>query len=101
MRYLLWLIKFLLFVVLFGFAMHNAEPIALKFFLGYTWEAPLALVLLVFFVLGALLGLTAALGQVVRQRRELVALRKELRGRNVPQQPAAPDPLLEQPRDAL
>ncbi|TJZ74023.1 LapA family protein [Chitiniphilus eburneus] len=101
MRYLLWLIKFLLFVVLFVFAMHNAEPVALKFLLGYSWEAPLALVLLAFFILGALLGLTAALGQVVRQRRELVALRKELRNRAAPIHPAAPDPLLEQPRDAV
>jgi len=101
MRYLLWLIKFLLFVLLFGFAMHNADPVTLKFFLGYAWQAPLALVLLVFFVGGAALGLLAALGQVVKQRRELVGLRKELRARNAPAHPVAPDPLLEQPRDAV
>ncbi|WP_148715861.1 LapA family protein [Chitinolyticbacter meiyuanensis] len=101
MRYLLWLIKFLLFVLLFGFAMHNAEPISLKFFLGYIWQAPLALVLLVFFVAGVALGLLAALGQMVKLRRELVGLRKELRIRNAPAQPVAPDPLLEQPRDAV
>ncbi|UXY13721.1 LapA family protein [Chitiniphilus purpureus] len=101
MRYLLWLIKFLLFALLFGFAMNNADPVSLRFFLGYAWQAPLALVLLVFFVAGAALGVLAALAQVVRQRRELAALRKELRTRTAPPAPVAPDPLLEQPRDAV
>ncbi len=79
MRYLLWLIKFIGFVLLFGFAMHNASPVRLNFYLGSSWEAPLALILLVFLVLGTAIGLLANLGQVIRLRREVLALRKEKR----------------------
>ncbi|GHD61016.1 LapA family protein [Jeongeupia chitinilytica] len=100
MRYLFWLIKFLLFVVLFGFAMHNAEPVALNFFLGYVWQAPLALLLLIAFVLGAVFGILAVLGKVVRLRRELVALRKEVRTRTTPEVVTA-DAALQPPRDAV
>nr|WP_314898824.1 lipopolysaccharide assembly protein LapA domain-containing protein [uncultured Deefgea sp.] len=79
MRYLLWLIKSIGFVLLFGFAMHNANPVRLNFYLDSSWEAPLALILLVFLVLGAAIGLLANLGQVIRLRREVLTLRKEKR----------------------
>lgn len=99
MRYLFWLIKFIAFVLLFGFAMHNAKPVTLNFYLGSAWNAPLALILLVFFVAGAVTGLLASLGQVIRLRRELVVLRKEKRqtANHVP--PSAE--VLVPPRDAL
>ncbi|NHQ85319.1 LapA family protein [Iodobacter fluviatilis] len=100
MRYLFWLIKFFLFVILFGFAMHNAEPVVLKFFLGYFWQAPLALLLLVFFVVGAVFGLLAAFSKIIRLRREVVGLKKELRARQTVAD-FPPDLLVEQPRDAL
>jgi putative membrane protein len=99
MQYLSWLVKFLVFVILFGFAMHNASPIDLHFFLGYVWNAPLAMILLVFFVVGAVLGLLASLGQVIRLRRELVQLRKELR--KAPLSSTVNEPILEQPKDAI
>ncbi|MDW5415675.1 MULTISPECIES: lipopolysaccharide assembly LapA domain-containing protein [unclassified Iodobacter] len=100
MRYFYWLIKFILFVIMFGFAMHNAEPVVLKFFLGYFWQAPLALLLLVFFVVGAVFGLLAAFSKIIRLRREVVGLKKELRARQTVAD-LAPDLLVEQPRDAL
>jgi lipopolysaccharide assembly protein A len=100
MRYFYWLIKFILFVIMFGFAMHNAEPVVLKFFLGYFWQAPLALLLLVFFVVGAVFGLLAAFSKIIRLRREVVSLKKELRARQTVVD-LAPDLLVEQPRDAL
>ncbi|WP_432720447.1 lipopolysaccharide assembly protein LapA domain-containing protein [Jeongeupia wiesaeckerbachi] len=100
MRYLFWLIKFLLFVVLFGFAMHNAEPVTLNFFLGYVWQAPLALLLLIAFVLGTVFGILAVLGKVVRLRRELVSLRKEVRTRAA-SEVVTVDAALQPPRDAL
>ncbi|MBE9609454.1 lipopolysaccharide assembly protein LapA domain-containing protein [Chitinilyticum piscinae] len=77
MRYLLWGIKFLLFALLFVFAMNNAEPVRIRFFLGYSWDAPMALVLLIVLVLGAVLGILASLGQSIRLRREVVQLRKD------------------------
>lgn len=79
MRYMLWIVKFVSFILLFGFAMHNASTVRLNFYLGYYWEAPLALVLLVFLVFGAAIGLLANLGQVIRLRREMLSLRKEKR----------------------
>ncbi|AMC34193.1 LapA family protein [Janthinobacterium sp. B9-8] len=100
MRYLFWLIKFFLFVIMFGFAMHNAEPVVLKFFLGYFWQAPLALLLLVFFVIGAVFGLLAAFSKIIRLRREVVSLKKELRTKQTIAD-SAPDLFVEQPRDAL
>ncbi|MEJ2791793.1 LapA family protein [Iodobacter sp. LRB] len=80
--------------------MHNAEPVVLKFFLGYFWHAPLALLLLVFFVVGAVFGLLAAFSKIIRLRREVVGLKKELRARQAVAD-FPPDLLVEQPRDAL
>ncbi|QZA79797.1 LapA family protein [Deefgea piscis] len=101
MRYLFWAVKFIAFVMLFGFAMHNANPVTLNFFFNYTWHAPLALILLVFFVSGAVIGLLASLGQVIRLRRELVALRKEKRQPINSIATAPPTVAFEPPRDAL
>lgn len=97
LQYLLWPLKFVLFAVLFGFAMHNADKVTLRFFLGYNWNAPLALLLLVFFVLGAFFGLMACLSRMARLRREVVTLRRELRSRSPATRPAIPDV----PHDAI
>lgn len=97
LHYLLWPLKFVLFAILFGFAMHNANPVVLRFFLGYVWNVPLAFLLLVFFVLGAVFGLLACLARMARLRRELVALRRELRGRG----PVSRPTFIDVPRDAL
>ena len=81
-HFLLWPLKFILFAILFSFAMHNADSVTLRFFLGYDWHVPLALLLLIFFVLGALFGLLACLTKMARLRREIVSLRRDLRSRN-------------------
>ena len=79
MNYLLWLLRILVFAVLLGFALKNIDPVAVRFYLGNEWEAPLAFVLLIAFVLGAAAGVLASLGLVFRKRREIVALRKQVR----------------------
>ena len=56
MRYLSWALRILLFLLLFGFALKNTNPVTVRFYLGSQWEAPLALVLLVFFGVGAVAG---------------------------------------------
>jgi uncharacterized integral membrane protein len=86
MRYLWWALRILVFVLAFGFALKNTAPVTVRFYLDGTWDAPLALVLLVFFCAGAATGATALLGQGYRQRRELLELRKETRTRG-----SAPD----------
>lgn len=79
MKYLLWFFRFLIFVVLLGFAFRNSDPVAVRFYLGAEWNAPLVIVLLVAFVFGAVAGLLACLGIVFRKRREISQLRKQLR----------------------
>jgi putative membrane protein len=93
MRYLLWILKLALFALALTFAIKNTDPVAVRYFLGQEWRAPLIFVLLVFFCMGAALGLLAALVQIMRQRREISTLRRELQRHDVPAapQPAPPD----------
>ena len=88
MRYLSWAFRILLFVLLFGFALKNSDPVTVRFYLGAHWEASLALVALVFFVVGAAAGAVACLGYIYRQRREILQLRKESRTRPGPPEDA-------------
>lgn len=79
MRYLLWLLKFVLFVLILSFAVKNTDMVWVRYYLGYEWQAPLVLALLVFFCLGAAVGIIASLTHLFGQRREIVALKRELR----------------------
>ena len=89
MRYVLWIIKFLLFVVVLTFAVKNTDPVTVRYYLGNQWEAPLDLVMLIVFCAGAAVGIMTALGQVFRQRREISGLKRELRRK----QPQRADPV--------
>jgi uncharacterized integral membrane protein len=80
-RYLSWALRLLLFIMLFGFALKNSDPVSVRFYLGARWDAPLALVALVFFGLGAAAGVTACFTYIYRQRREILQLRKEARSK--------------------
>ena len=79
MRYLSWMVRFVLFLLLLGFAVKNSESVVLHYYLGYEWQAPLVLVLLVFFFVGVVIGVSANLVVVFKQKREILALKKELR----------------------
>jgi putative membrane protein len=79
MRYLSWLFKIILFLLLLGFAVKNTETVVLHYYLGYEWQAPLVLILLVFFCAGAAVGIVASLSYLFRQRREMLSLKRELR----------------------
>jgi len=81
MRYLSWTFRLLLFILLFGFALKNSDPVTVRFYLGAHWEASLALVVLVFFGIGVAAGVIACLAHIYRQRRDILQLRKELRAR--------------------
>jgi uncharacterized integral membrane protein len=80
MRYLGLALKILIFVGVLGFALQNSQPVTVHYFLGNIWEAPLVVLLLAAFVLGALLGLLALLPALFRLRREQAKLRRELDG---------------------
>ena len=90
MRYVLWLLKIVLFGLVLTFAVKNTDSVAVRYFLGYEWRAPLIFVLLVAFCAGAAFGVLSTLGQIFRQRREIASLKRELAGRNAPEAATAP-----------
>ncbi len=79
MRYLLWVIKFVLFVLVLSFAVKNTDTVTVRYYLGNEWQAPLIFVLLVSFCAGIAVGIFAGLTQVFRQQREIAALKRKLR----------------------
>ncbi|MBI3480581.1 MAG: LapA family protein [Nitrosomonadales bacterium] len=82
MRYLNWFFRAVLFVALFGFAVKNDQPITLRYFFGYEWQSSLVIVLLIFFTIGAAVGVLAMLGYVLRHRREIAALKRDNRAKS-------------------
>ncbi len=78
MRYLTWLLRAILFLILFSFAVKNDQPVALRYFFGYEWQASLVLILLLFFAVGAGVGALSVLGNIFRKRREIAMLKREL-----------------------
>ncbi len=82
MRYLNWLLRAILFLILFGFAVKNDQPVVLRYFFGYEWQASLVLILLLFFAVGTGVGALSVLGNIFRQRREIAMLKRELDRKN-------------------
>jgi putative membrane protein len=78
MKMLSRVIAIILFLTFFGLALNNTHLVTLNFFLGYQRTDPLALILLVCFVAGALLGVLAMTPSVFRHRREAGRQRKAL-----------------------
>ena len=91
MRTLTWGIRLVLFLLLIAFAAKNAEPVTLRFYFDFALQAPLVLVLFGFFVAGALFGVAALLTTLLRQRREISKLRKQVPVVEAP--PVVPPPI--------
>ncbi|WDZ95192.1 LapA family protein [Herbaspirillum sp. WKF16] len=72
------LIAAILFVLFFFFALRNTQEVTMHLFLGYERTDPLVLVLLAFFVVGAVLGVLAMTPMVFRHRREAARYKKAL-----------------------
>ena len=82
MRYLVWLFRAILFIVLLGFAVKNDQPVVLRYFFSFEWQASLVVILLLFFAVGMGIGVLALLGNIFRQRREISSLKRELQSKN-------------------
>jgi uncharacterized membrane protein YciS (DUF1049 family) len=52
----MWLLKAAIFFTLFAFALNNQQAVAVNFFFGTFWKAPLVLVVLTAFGIGLVLG---------------------------------------------
>ncbi|MEK7360806.1 MAG: LapA family protein [Pseudomonadota bacterium] len=90
MRILSWTLRIILFLALFLLALKNTDTVSLWLYFGQVWQAPLILVLLVFFAAGAAMGVLATLATVFRQRRDIARLQRELRGRARDDSPVPP-----------
>ena len=69
MRAFTWFVRLILFLLLFGLALNNLEPTVLHLLFGTQWRAPLFVLLLCAFALGAMLGIAVMLPGWLRFRR--------------------------------
>ena len=69
MKYLMWLLKAAIFFTLFAFALNNQQVVALNFFFGTVWKAPLVMVVLSVFACGLALGVLMMMPRWWKQRR--------------------------------
>lgn len=99
MRYLVWILRLVVFVVVLMFALKNTGPVDVKFFADHVVTGvPLIVVMLTVFVLGVVLGLLIAAPSIMRRRREANRLRRDvvrledkLKHPNVPGEAVAPE----------
>mgnify|MGYP001009990046 CR=1 FL=1 len=89
MRFLIWLLRVVIFIALFGLAIKNSGLVELRFYFSNFWQAPLSLVILGCFAGGIILGLTAGFATMIRQRREIARLEGCLRARAVSDRPVS------------
>ena len=68
-RLLQWILKAAIFLILLAFALNNKEEVAVHFFWGLAWQAPMVLVLLCVFTLGVVVGVIGMVPRWWRQRR--------------------------------
>ena len=69
MNYLIWLLKAAIFFTLFAFALNNQQAVAVNFFFGTFWKAPLVLVVLTAFGIGLGLGVLLMMPRWWKKRR--------------------------------
>jgi uncharacterized integral membrane protein len=89
MRALNWLWRAFLFFVLFAFALNNQQLVALNWFFGYQWQAPMVFVVLGVFALGCVAGVMAMVPSWWRHRRD-ARKRMQLIGEKAAPQKAEP-----------
>lgn len=85
-RLLQWILKAAIFLILLAFALNNKEEVAVHFFWGLAWQAPMVLVLLCVFTLGVVVGVIGMVPRWWRQRR----LAKQAAVTSAPVSAAAP-----------
>jgi uncharacterized integral membrane protein len=69
MRALAWLVRALVFFALFAFALNNQQQVAVHWFFGFEWQAPMVIVVLAAFAAGCAIGVLAMVPSWWRQRR--------------------------------
>lgn len=79
MRYLVWILRLLVFVVVLLFALNNMQAVNVRFFEDLVVsDVPLIIVMLATFVLGVVFGFLMAFPGILRRKRETARLRRDV-----------------------
>ena len=78
-RYLSWIVRIALFLLVLAFALENSQVVAVQYFVATPWQAPLVVVILLCFALGAGLGILAVIPAFIRMRREISLLQRQIK----------------------
>jgi len=79
MRYMVWLARLLVFVLVLMFALNNTVLVDVRFYgTHFVTGVPLIVVMLAAFVLGTGFALLLTVGSVLRRGREVKRLKREL-----------------------
>ena len=87
-----WIFVAIVFIALLFISLQNADPVILRFFTLYAWQAPLVFVVLIAFASGVALGLLAGAIKVVRLKRQVARMRREKRASPIAPATHAPAP---------
>lgn len=92
MRVLVWLFRAFLFFCLLAFSLANQQTVSVNWFFGYASTAPMVIILLVTFAVGAAFGVMAMTPPWWRQWRQARKTRAPAPAPVAePQKPAIPD----------
>ncbi|WP_439684729.1 DUF1049 domain-containing protein [Cupriavidus oxalaticus] len=103
MKLFAWIVRIVVFVLLFVLALRNTADASLQLFFNAVWQAPLILILFAAFVLGAVAALASVAPGLMRQRMEIARLRRALTQVQAAATSASPQPAAAStatPRDA-
>jgi lipopolysaccharide assembly protein A len=92
MSVLRWILISVVFIVLLFISLQNADPVTLRVFSFYTWQAPLVFVVLIAFAAGVALGLLTAAIKVARLKRQVNRMRRLHRQTETPPSAHLPAP---------
>ncbi len=69
MRAIVWIFRAFVFFALFAFSLNNRQAATVNWFFGVQWHAPLVIIVLVSFAIGAVVGVFAMVPSWWRHRR--------------------------------
>ena len=74
MRILTYVLRGFIFFVLVAFAINNQQPTTVNWFFSYAWTAPMVIIVLAAFAVGAAVGVVAMLPDAWRRWRQVKRL---------------------------
>ena len=84
MQIVRWIVGAALFMALLFLSLQNSDPVTLKFYGWWSWQAPLIFVVLIAFAIGVAAGLVAGAMRSSRLKRQMNRLRREHRQSDTP-----------------